>query len=114
MMGTDRHSMRNLLDQIEFLDADLINFVEDIDSWDVDSVSFNTVDQLISCRIFIQCHIRVVDFVFFQNRLKQLLNMRRLVYCNCAVYLPAPNPCPIPTARLLDCSSILPFPSRGK
>ena len=113
-MGTDRNSMWNLFDKIKLLDADLIDFVEDVDGWDVDSVSFNTVDQLIGCRVFIQCHVRVVDFVFFQNRLKQLSNTRGLVYCNCAVNLPAPIPCPIPTARLLDCSSILLFPSRGK
>jgi len=67
MMGTDRHSMWNLVDEIQLLDCYLINFVEDVNGWDVDSVSFNDVYQRISCCIFIQCHISVVYFVFFQN-----------------------------------------------
>ena len=39
--------MRNLADDVELLNADLINLVEDVDAGDVGPVAFNHVDQLV-------------------------------------------------------------------
>ena len=47
VMGRDRNSVGNLADDVELLNADLVDLVEDVDAWDVGPVAFNHVDQLV-------------------------------------------------------------------
>ena len=46
-MGRDRNSVGDLADDVELLNADLVDLVEDIDAGDVGPVPFNHVDQLV-------------------------------------------------------------------
>ena len=46
-MGGDWNSVGNLADDVELLNADLVDLVEDVDAWDVSPVAFNHVDQLV-------------------------------------------------------------------
>ena len=46
-MGRDGNSVGDLADDVELLNADLINLVEDVDAGDVGPVPFNHVDQLV-------------------------------------------------------------------
>ena len=47
VMGGDWNSVGNLADDVELLNADLINLVEDVDAGDVGPVPLNHVDQLV-------------------------------------------------------------------
>ena len=47
VMGRDRNSVGNLADDVELLNADLINLIEDVDAGDVGPVPLNHVDQLV-------------------------------------------------------------------
>ena len=47
VMGRDRNSVGDLADDVELLNADLVDLVEDIDAGDVGPVPFNHVDQLV-------------------------------------------------------------------
>ena len=47
VMGRDRNSAGNLTDDVELLNADLVDLVQDVDAGDVGPVSFNHVDQLV-------------------------------------------------------------------
>ena len=46
-MGGDWNSVGNLADDVELLNADLVNLVEDVDAGDVGPVPLNHVDQLV-------------------------------------------------------------------
>jgi hypothetical protein len=37
MMGTDRYSIGNLVNEIEFFNRDLIDLVEHVDAWNIDT-----------------------------------------------------------------------------
>ena len=47
VMGRDGNSVGDLADDVELLNADLINLIEDVDAGDVGPVPFNHVDQLV-------------------------------------------------------------------
>ena len=66
-MRADGNSVGDFVNEIELFDGDLVDFVENVDRRNVNSVSFNNVDQHVCGCVFVQCHIRVVDLVFFQN-----------------------------------------------
>ena len=46
-MGRNGDRVRNLADDVELLNADLVDLVEDVDAGDVGPVPFNHVDQLV-------------------------------------------------------------------
>ena len=46
-MGRDRNSVGNLADDVELLNADLVDLVEDVDAGDVGPVPLNHIDQLV-------------------------------------------------------------------
>ena len=46
-MGRDRNSVGNLADDVELLNADLVDLVEDVDAGDVGPVTFHHVNKFI-------------------------------------------------------------------
>ena len=53
--------MRNPADDVELLDADLIDFVEDVDAGDVGSVTLDNINQFIRSSITPgKCLIRLI------------------------------------------------------
>ena len=46
-MGRDGNSVGDLADDVELLNADLVDLVQDVDAGDVGPVSFNHIDQLV-------------------------------------------------------------------
>ena len=59
--------MRILIDDIQLLNADLIDLVEDINTRHIDSVSLNRVDQLVNSGIASEMNISVGKLVLFAN-----------------------------------------------
>jgi len=59
--------MRILINDIQFLNADLIDLVEDINTRHIDSVSLNRVDQLVNSGIASEMNISVGKLVLFAN-----------------------------------------------
>ena len=51
-----------------YLDRDLIDFVQQVDAWDVSPVAFDDVDKIVGCGVVPQRDVRVVDFVLGQDR----------------------------------------------
>ena len=47
VMGGDGNRVGNLADDVELLNADLVDLVEDVDAGDVGPVAFNNIDQLV-------------------------------------------------------------------
>ena len=47
VMGRDGNSVGDLADDVELLNADLVDLVQDVDAGDVGPVSFNHIDQLV-------------------------------------------------------------------
>ena len=51
VMGRDRNSVGNLADDVELLNADLVDLVEDVDAGDVGSVTLDNINQFIRSSI---------------------------------------------------------------
>ena len=69
MMRANRNTVWYFIDHVEFFNGDLVDFVENINGGNVHPVSFDDVDQIIKGAVFVQHNIRIVDLVFFQDRL---------------------------------------------
>ena len=47
--------------------GDLVDFIKNIDSGDVHSISFNDINKVISCTVLFKCHVSVVYLILAQN-----------------------------------------------
>ena len=69
-MCRNGYKVRHIIDDIQFLDGDLIILIQHIDIRDINSVSFvnsislHYVNEVICCAITTQSHVRIVNFVF--------------------------------------------------
>lgn len=57
------HIMRTLVNDIEFLNRNLIDLVKHIDAWDIDPVSLDYIDELIDSRVASKCKVGVRDLI---------------------------------------------------
>lgn len=69
MVGRDRDAVRDFVDDVQLLDADLIDFVEQVDARDIDAVPLDDVDQVVGRRVVPQRDVGVVHLVLGQNGL---------------------------------------------
>ena len=68
-MGADGDSVRNLGDEIQLLDRDLINLVEDVQARHVNTVTLDHINQLINGGVTLERDIGVMDLVLAQHSL---------------------------------------------
>ena len=61
--------MRDLIKKVKLLNGNLINLVYHIDAWCVHSVSFNDINEIVSCGIASELNSSVGNLVFVANRL---------------------------------------------
>lgn len=66
-MSRDRHTVWNLIDDIEFFDRDLVDFVEHVDARDIDPVALDDVNEVVLRGIVFEHDVGVVDFVLGQD-----------------------------------------------
>lgn len=78
VVGGDGHAVRNLVDHVQLLDADLIDLVEQVDARDVNPVALDDVDEVVGRRVVLEHDVRVVDLVLAQNRLHRVQIQLRL------------------------------------
>lgn len=82
MVGRNRHGVRDLVDEIQFFNGDLIDFVENVDGGNIDTayimsgssacmiarsnlpVAFNNINKIINVGILLERNIGIVDTVF--------------------------------------------------
>lgn len=67
MMSGDWDTMRNLVDDVQLFNGDLINLVEEINAWNVDTIAFDDINEIFGSSIILQGDVSVVNFVFSQN-----------------------------------------------
>lgn len=48
VMGANRKVVRNSAEQLQFLDGDGVDFVDDVDGWDIGDLALDHVDEIIS------------------------------------------------------------------
>jgi len=68
----DGHAVRDLVDDVQLLDGDLIDLVQQIDAGYVNAVAFDHIDQVVTGGIISQSNVRIVDLVLGQNGLDQI------------------------------------------
>ena len=56
----------------ENLNGDLVDLVENVDARHKHTIALNDVNQIVDGCVKSHSHIRIVDFVFAQNRLDQI------------------------------------------
>ena len=63
MLSGDWHAVRDLVNNVQFLNRDGVYFVEDVDGWDVHAVALDDVDEVISRGVFPEVNVSAVDAV---------------------------------------------------
>jgi hypothetical protein len=69
--------MGTLVDDVKFLNGNLIDLVEHIDAWHINPVSLNDIDKLIDGRVTSKRNISVRNLVLSTNRLDRLIGYIR-------------------------------------
>jgi hypothetical protein len=65
--------MGKLINDIKFLNCELINLVEDVNARDISTVSFNNINKLIDCGIAAAKHVSTHDLILTTNGVHQLV-----------------------------------------
>jgi hypothetical protein len=59
--------MRTLINDIEFFNWNWIYFIQDINARNINSISFNYINQFIDCRVASEMNVRIWETIFCTN-----------------------------------------------
>lgn len=59
--------MGNLVQKVEFLDRDGVDFVKHVDAWHVNAVALDDIDQIVHGAVLLEGDVAVVDAVLLKN-----------------------------------------------
>mmetsp|Transcript_11487 Transcript_11487/g.20786 ORF Transcript_11487/g.20786 Transcript_11487/m.20786 type:complete len:266 (+) Transcript_11487:198-995(+) len=68
-VGADGAVVRQLVQDVELLQRDLVHLVDSVDAGDVDAAALDHVHQLVHAAVLLEVHVRVVDAVLGAHRL---------------------------------------------
>jgi len=67
MMSRNRDAMRYFIDKVQLFNGNLINLVQQVDARNVDTISFNDINQIISSCVVSQSDVSIVNPVLRQD-----------------------------------------------
>ena len=67
ILSGNRNVMRTLVNDIELFNRDWIYFIQNINARNVNSISFNYVDQFIDCRVTSEVEVGIWETIFCAN-----------------------------------------------
>jgi len=65
--------MRNLIENVELLHSNSVNFIESVETRNIFSISLDHIDDIVFSGIALNQNICVVDSIFFKNGLNCLV-----------------------------------------
>ena len=66
--------MRNSAEKVKLFNGDTVNFVDHIDAWHINSISFNHINQLIHGAIALENDLSIRNTVLVENRAHSVLS----------------------------------------
>eukprot|EP00053_Salpingoeca_punica_P020781 m.212348 g.212348 ORF g.212348 m.212348 type:complete len:417 (+) comp20083_c0_seq1:2736-3986(+) len=72
VVGRDGHAVRDLVDDVELLDGDLVDLVQDVDAGDVHAVALDDINKLVLGRVALERNVRIVDAVLGEDGLDEV------------------------------------------
>ena len=68
VLGGDWHVVRHLADDVELLDSDGVDLVHHVEAWDVNTISFDDINELLHGVIGLESDLAVGDSVLVEDR----------------------------------------------
>ena len=67
IFGGNRNIMGTFVNDIEFFNWDWIYFIQDINARNINSISFNHINQFINCRVTSEVNVSIWEAIFCAN-----------------------------------------------
>lgn len=67
ILGGNGNVMRTLVNDIELLNRDLIYFIQDINARNINSITFNHINQFVDCRVTSEVNVTIWEPIFCAN-----------------------------------------------